>query len=169
MKTLPWIICATLLGALVWQRFGNTPERHETVWDTIPVYDTIVHNRIVPRDSVVLRYELVRLPVVGNISMENIPKNGNIDTGNISNDSMTVSVPITQKHYRGDDYEAWVSGFCTRLDSIRLYPKRYYLKPKETKPKRWVLSTGVSVGWNPSTKQFEPVVGLSVGWKIWEW
>ena len=154
MKTLPWIICATLLGALVWQRFGSMPERHETVWDTIPVYDTITHRVTIPRDSVVLRYETVRLPIV--------------DTVRVC-DSVFVSVPITQKHYRGDDYEAWVSGFCTRLDSIRLFPKRYYLKPKEAKPKRWVLSTGVSVGWNPSTKQFEPVVGLSVGWKIWEW
>ncbi len=154
MKSLPWIICAVLLGSLVWQRFGSMPERHETVWDTIPVYDTITHRVTIPRDSVVLRYETVRLPIV--------------DTVRVC-DSVFVSVPITQKHYRGDDYEAWVSGFCTRLDSIRLFPKRYYLKPKETKPKRWVLSTGVSVGWNPSTKQFEPVVGLSVGWKIWEW
>ena len=169
MKTLPWILCAVLLAALVWQRFGGTPERHETVWDTIPVYDTIVHNRIIPRDSVVLRYEVVRLPMAGNISAKNIPGNGNIDTENIPDDSVAVSVPITQKHYQGDDYEAWVSGFRARLDSIRLFPKSYYLKPKDVKPKRWVLSAGVSAGWNPFTRRFEPTVGVSVGWKIWEW
>lgn len=158
MKALPWILCAVLLGVLVWQRFGGTPERHETVWDTIPVYDTITHDSVVPRDSVVLRYEVVKLPVAGNI-----------DTGNIPDDSVAVSVPITQKHYQGDDYEAWVSGFRARLDSIRMFPKSYYLKPKEMKPKRWVLSAGVSAGWNPFTRKFEPTIGINIGLKLWEW
>lgn len=154
MKALPWILCAVLLGALVWQRFGHTSTQTGTVWDTIPVYDTVVHNRIVPRDSVVLRYETVRLPVVDTVRVR---------------DSVFVSVPITQLHYVESDYEAWVSGFRARLDSIRLFPKSYYLKPKDVKPKRWVLSAGVSAGWNPFTRRFEPTVGVSVGWKLWEW
>lgn len=154
MKSIPWIICAVLLGSLMWQRFGGTPERHETVWDTIPVYDTITHRVTIPRDSVVLRYETVRLPVVDTVRVR---------------DSVFVSVPITQQHYVESDYEAWVSGFRARLDSIRVFPKSYYLKPKETKPKRWVLSAGVSAGWNPFTRRFEPAIGVSVGWKLWEW
>ena len=158
-----------LLAALVWQRFGGTPERHGTVWDTIPVYDTITHDSVVLRDSTVLRYEVVRLPVADNISAGNIPENGNIDTGNIPDDSVAVSVPITQKHYQGDDYEAWVSGFRARLDSLRIYPRSYVVKPREVKPKRWVISAGVSAGWNPFRKRFEPTVGVSVGWKLWEW
>lgn len=154
MKSIPWIICAVLLGSLMWQRFGGTPERHETVWDTIPVYDTITHRVTIPRDSVVLRYETVRLPIVDTVRVR---------------DSVFVSVPITQKHYQGDDYEAWVSGFRARLDSLRIYPRSYVVKPREVKSKRWVLSAGVSAGWNPFTGRFEPTVGVSVGWKIWEW
>lgn len=169
MKSLPWIICAALLGSLMWQRFGSMSERHETVWDTIPVYDTITHRVTIPRDSVVLRYETVRLPVKDNISAGNIPENGNIDTGNIPDDSVAVSVPITQKHYQGDDYEAWVSGFHARLDSLRIYSHSYVVKPREEKPKRWVISAGVSTGWNPFTRRFEPAIGVSVGWKLWEW
>ena len=154
MKAIPWILCTVLLAALVWQRFGGTPERHETMWDTIPVYDTITHDSVIPRDSVVLRYETVRLPVADTVRVR---------------DTVAVSVPITQKHYRGDDYEAWVSGFRAKLDSLRIYPRSYVVKPKEVKPKRWVLSAGVSAGWNPFTGRFEPTVGVSVGWKLWEW
>lgn len=154
MKSIPWIICAVLLGSLMWQRFGGTPERHETVWDTIPVYDTITHRVTIPRDSVVLRYETVRLPIV--------------DTVRVC-DSVFVSVPITQKHYQGDDYEAWVSGFRARLDSLRIYSHSYVVKPREAKPRRWVISAGVSAGWNPFTRRFEPAIGVSVGWKLWEW
>lgn len=72
MKALPWILCIVLLGVLAWQHFGRIPSRHETVWDTIPIYDTITHDTVIPRDSIVLRYEVVNLPMVGNISRKNI-------------------------------------------------------------------------------------------------
>ncbi len=169
MKSLPWIICAVLLGSLMWQRFGSMSSRHETVWDTIPVYDTITHDTVIPRDSIVLRYEVVNLPMVGNISRKNILENGNIALNNIPTDSARVVIPITQQHYKEDDYEAWVSGFRASLDSIRVYPKSYYLKPKVTKPKRLVISGGVNLGYNPFTRRFEPTLGVSVGWKLWEW
>lgn len=169
MKALPWILCAALLGALVWQQFRRKPERHETVWDTIPIYDTITHDTVIPRDSIVLRYEVVNLPMVGNISRKNILENGNIALNNIPTDSARVVIPITQQHYKEDDFEAWVSGFRASLDSIRVFPKSYYLKPKVTKPKRLVISGGVNLGYNPFTRRFEPTLGVSVGWKLWEW
>ena len=169
MKALPWILCAALLGALVWQHFGRIPSRHETVWDTIPIYDTITHDTVIPRDSIVLRYEVVNLPMVGNISRKNILENGNIALNNIPTDSARVVIPITQQHYKEDDFEAWVSGFRASLDSIRVFPKSYYLKPKVTKPKRLVISGGVNLGYNPFTRRFEPTLGVSVGWKLWEW
>lgn len=169
MKALPWILCIVLLGVLGWQHFGRIPSRHETVWDTIPIYDTITHDTVIPRDSIVLRYEVVNLPMVGNISRKNILENGNIALNNIPTDSARVVIPITQQHYKEDDYEAWVSGFRTRLDSIRVFPKSYYLKPKVTKPKRLVISGGVNLGYNPFTRRFEPTLGVSVGLKLWEW
>ena len=130
---------------------------HGTVYDTIPVYDTITHDSVVPRDSVVLRHEVVKLPVASD-SVENLPR-----------DSAPVMIPITQQHYKEDDFEAWVSGFRAELDSIHVYPKSYYLKPKPTKPKRWVLSAGVNMGYNPFTRRLEPTIGVSVGVKLWEW
>ena len=157
MKCLPWIICIVLLGALAWQRFGCTATQHETVWDTIPIYDTIVHDSVRLRDSVVLRYEVVTLPVASD-SVENLP-----------HDSAQVVIPITQQYYKEGDFEAWVSGFRAKLDSIRVYPRSYYQKPRETKSKRWVLSVGASAGWNPFTRRFEPTVGINVGLKLWEW
>lgn len=168
MKVLPWIVCVLLLGALVWQHFGRESSR-TTVWDTIPVYDTIPYDTVIARDSIVLRYEVVRLPMVGNIARENILENGNIALNNIPTDSARVVIPITQVHYEEDDFEAWVSGFRASLDSIRVFPKSYVLQPKAVKSKRWVLSVGAGAGWNPFTRRFEPTVGVSVGWKLWEW
>ncbi len=159
MKALPWIICVVLLGALVWQHFGRIAKQHGTMWDTIPVYDTITHDSVVPRDSVVLRWETIRQPS---------SRVGSSPSGGVEG-AVAVSVPITQNHYQGDDYEAWVSGFRARLDSLRFYPSSYVVKPREVKSKRWVLSAGVSAGWNPFTGRFEPTVGVSVGWKLWEW
>ena len=129
MKALPWILCIVLLGVLAWQHFGRIPSRHETVWDTIPIYDTITHDTVIPRDSIVLRYEVVNLPMVGNISRKNILENGNIALNNIPTDSARVVIPITQQHYKEDDFEAWVSGFRASLDSIRVFPNSYVLHP----------------------------------------
>lgn len=169
MKALPWILCIVLLGVLAWQYFGRIPSRHETVWDTIPIYDTITHDTVIPRDSIVLRYEVVNLPMVGNISRKNILENGNIALNNILTDSARVVIPITQQHYKEDDFEAWVSGFRASLDSIRVFPKSYVLQPKATKSKRWVLSVGAGAGWNPFTRKFEPTIGINIGLKLWEW
>lgn len=157
MKWLPWIVIVGLVSAIVFQCSQNKETTHKTVYDTIPIYDTITHDSVVIRDSVVLRYEVVTLPVASD-SAENLPS-----------DSTKVVVPITQQHYKEDDFEAWVSGFRAKLDSIRVFPKSYYLKPKPTNPKRWVLSAGVNIGYNPFTRRFEPTIGVNVGLKLWEW
>lgn len=157
MKWLPWVVIAGLVLAIIFQCRQHNETAHKTVYDTIPIYDTITHDSVVLRDSVVLCYELVTLPVASD-SVENLP-----------HDSAQVVIPITQNHYKEDDFEAWVSGFRAKLDSIRIFPKSYYLKPKPTKPKRWVLSAGVNMGYNPFTRRFEPTIGVNVGMKLWEW
>ena len=46
-------------------------------------------------------------------------------------DTLFVAIDREQRHYRGDDYEAWVSGCRPALDSIRVFPERLYIT-KET-------------------------------------
>ena len=42
-------------------------------------------------------------------------------------DTLFVMVDREQRHYRGDDYEAWVSGYRPALDSIWVFPETRYI------------------------------------------
>ena len=48
-------------------------------------------------------------------------------------DTVEVQVPITSKHYQGKNYDAYVSGFETNLDSIFVYNETQYITETITK------------------------------------
>lgn len=62
-------------------------------------------------------------------------------------DSVAVAIPIEQKHYKGDDYDAWVSGWNPSLDSLRIYRQTQQIatttEVTRWKTRRWGLSVGV--------------------------
>lgn len=68
-------------------------------------------------------------------------------------DSATVSIPIEQRHYTGDDYEAWVSGWNPSLDSLRIYRPTQQIttttKSTRWKTKRWGMSIGAGMVASP--------------------
>lgn len=78
-------------------------------------------------------------------------------------DSVAVVLPIVQRHYLGDSYEAWVSGHRAALDSLRIYPEgRRITVTRETtkwRTRRWGISVGVGAVATP--KGFEP--GIFIG------
>lgn len=69
-------------------------------------------------------------------------------------DSATVSIPIEQRHYAGDDYEAWVSGWNPSLDSLLIYrPTQQITTTAQVtrwKTKRWGLSIGAGMVASPN-------------------
>lgn len=86
--------------------------------DTTTVYDTIPYYMPVAVDSLVVRYDTVRLP-----SVRDTITHTEVAYDTIIRDSVMVSVPITQKRYEDSTYTAWVSGFRPQLDSIKVYRK----------------------------------------------
>lgn len=68
-------------------------------------------------------------------------------------DSATVSIPMEQRHYTGDDYDAWVSGWNPSLDSLRIYRQTQHVATTTEvirwKKRRWGLSVGVGVVASP--------------------
>lgn len=64
-------------------------------------------------------------------------------------DSATVRIPIEQRHYTGDDYEAWISGYNPSLDSLRIYlPTQQITTTTQVtrwKTKRWGISIGAGM------------------------
>lgn len=139
----------------------STEKVIEIVYDTIPVFiDTPI-----PRDSTVIRYKTVTVPVYDTI------KTYHADT--LHSDSVTVTLPITQKIYRDSTYEAWVSGYVPALDSIRIFQPITTITNTVTnteiryKQKRWGLGVQVGIGVTPS--KIEPYVGIGVSYNIFSW
>lgn len=78
-------------------------------------------------------------------------------------DSATVEIPIEQKHYAGDNYEAWVSGYMAKMDSLRVFPETKLITTSTEvtrwKTKRWGLSIGAGIVATPT--RIEP--GIFIG------
>lgn len=134
----------------------------ESYIDTIPYYQPV------PKDSVVIRYVTQTLPVVSPtkpIKPENdttvmFPATDTMQTP--SQDSVQISIPITQKHYQEPEYEAWVSGYMPSLDSINVYAPKTVVNHYEKTP--WVdVSIGLQagIGWIGGNN-YRPYIGVGV-------
>ena len=89
MKWLPWILVGLLFGVVLY--LWNRPEQHltsEVVRDTTEYIDTIPYYQPIPKDSVVIRYEVVKLP---------IKKDSCLSDSIIIPGSVDVEMPIIQK------------------------------------------------------------------------
>lgn len=184
-----WIVCCVLVCSLClnWvlcceNGKGRIEGRIKTDTTRVTVVDTVPYVKPVARDSVVVRYVRVKLPIgddkpyyaslglskpgdtflaenYAQKSAENIP------------DSLRVDVPIVQKRYSDSTYTAWVSGYDVRLDSIRVYTRREVVTISRTIKgegkggcKRLGVSVGLGVGITP--KGVQPYVGVGVGYRL---
>lgn len=129
--------------------------------DTIPVFiDTPI-----PRDSTVLRYVTVSVPVRDTIWTH--------VTDTLPNDSVSIVLPITQKMYQDSTYHAWVSGYMPALDSIKVFQPVTTITQTITntqikyKTKRWGLGVQTGIGVTPT--KVEPYIGIGVTYNIFSW
>ena len=92
-------------------------------------------------------------------------------------DTMTVSDTVylvldrEQRHYRGDGYDAWVSGYRPQLDSVWVYPETRYITKEVTvseKRKRWGIGVHAGYGMSvPGGKPvFSPYVGVGISYDL---
>lgn len=123
----------------------------------VTVIDTIRYPHPVPVDSTVVRYVTARLCAARDTVSA-------ADTNVVSEDTVRVEIPITQKRYADSTYTAWVSGYSPSLDSIRIYPRHEVTVITRTirrKPKRW--GVGLNVGYGITPRQgMQPYVGIGV-------
>ena len=85
-------------------------------------------------------------------------------------DSIDVPIPIIQKRYDDSLYTAWVSGFESNLDSIRLYQPTIYETITKTIVKQTPrLSVGVQggAGVGVFSRQPDIYVGIGLQWRLW--
>lgn len=139
----------------------DTKKTTEIARDTIQIFiDTPI-----PRDSTVLRYETIKVPVYDTIRP--------IVADTLENDSISVEIPITQKLYQDSTYQAWVSGYHPALDSIRIYQPVTTITHTITntevryKTKRWGVGVQAGIGLTPN--KVEPYIGIGVAYNIFSW
>lgn len=113
-------------------------------------YDTVRTAYPVVRDSMVTRYVTRTLHVATTDTLHTA-------------DTVSVTVPITQRVYFDTAYTAWVSGYEARLDSIEVY-RRNVTTVVSMPPKRWGL--GVTAGYAATPRGLQPMVGIGITYNL---
>ena len=153
-------VVALGLGILAgWLIRGAMPAQTQTIvrTDTLTVRDTVFEPVPVPVE--VVRTDEILVPIRDTVAIR---------------DTVYMALEIEQKHYRADDYEAWVSGFRPRLDSIMVFPVTQYVTKTvttSTGPKRWGI--GVQAGYGAAIVGgqvgLSPYIGIGVQWSVIQW
>lgn len=159
MKALPWIwiVLLTFAVLFLWNRQQELsmlphPDTTEYV-ETIPFYYPV------PRDSVVIRYKYAKLPVKKDTCK--------VKQDTCTPDSAEVIIPIIQKMYKDSLYQAWVSGYNAKLDSIEVYSRTREIRIPVLVPakrKRWGLGLQAGYGYPASW-----YVGVGITYNLLQW
>lgn len=150
---------------------AEVTETVETRMDTIPYYapvaaEEVVVGREVRRFARVRTGEGERGTVFWGQENRRMGFSGQENRGTEEpEDSVAVEIPIVQRHYRDSTYEAWVSGYEARLDSVRVFAPTTVITRREWKPpKRWHV--GVTAGYGYGPKGLQPYVGIGITYSI---
>ena len=144
-----WLIIGCVCGFFMGKGVYDKPIEESVSRDTVCITDTIPHYYPKPVEVEKLRTEYKWLTRVEN-------------TTDTLHDSVLVAVPITSKHYGGDQYDAWVSGYEPSLDSIKVYQRTEYITERVTlskPPNRWELDIVGGIDYNIKQQRFTPHAG----------
>ena len=153
-------VLSLLLNVVLLSSRKGAGEQPQTDTARITVTDTISYLQPIPTDSLVVRYETVRIPYANDTALR-------VERPT-ANDSLTATIPITQKRYQDSTYTAWVSGYDPKLDSISIYPRHEILTITKTvrqKPKRWGIGLNVGYGFTPKYGM-QPYVGVGIQYNL---
>ncbi len=172
-KFFYWLLIVFLLIALAaeeYERRHPEPPGQAEVIDSTTVSLEKPDTSPMIRDSVVLRYQYVKVPLTqppdNGVSSPDSSAVGEIATdevtvGKLDNDSVSITIPITQNLYETDDYRAYVSGYKARLDSIFITSRQTVVRIRDpAKKKRF--SVGIQAGYGMTPKGFQPYIGIGV-------
>lgn len=148
-----WFVLGGLCGFFVGKGIYDQPIEESVTRDTVTLHDTIVQYTPKPVSVEKVRTEYKWLPVVRTDTVtqyfgisEQLPEH--------TQDSALVEIPITSKHYHGENYDAYVSGFDVNIDSIFVYNETQVITETITRmkpPNR--LSLDVEAGADYMTAQ----------------
>lgn len=121
--------------------------------DTIVTRDTVEIERPVPVTTYVRTTDTIRIMTTEYVTV---------------NDTVCIMVPRTVKEYKGDNYDATVSGYDPVLERIAVYPETVYITSEYHRPakaNRWGLSGFVGCGLSGDFKPL-PVMGIGITYDL---
>lgn len=154
---LIWVLLA--VGVFVGEKHAQSKIKDADTVHSV-VYDTVQYRMPIAHDSIVVRY-LYRHVTVNDTITDTITVH--------AGDSVPVVIPVTQKAYRDSTYEAWVSGYEPRLDSINIFNKTTVktIMCPVYKTKRWGL--GINGGYGYTKEGFSPYIGIGIQYNLISW
>lgn len=172
-KYRSWLICTAIgiaFGLLFsWCTRPKPAEPSVKVErDTIFQFDTIPQYLPAPKDSAFVKWVTVRVPVDRPIYVSHPPNDS------VRIDTIEATIPVTQKHYKSESYQAWVSGYRPNLDSIEVYQKTSTITETITitqtaKQKHWGIGVTGGCQYYPNIKQASPFAGLQLKYDNDKW
>ena len=144
-----WLIIGCVCGFFMGKGIYDKPIEESVTRDTVTLWDTIPHWYPKPVEVIKTKTDYRWLTRVEN-------------TTDTMHDSVLVAVPITSKHYGGDQYDAWVSGYEPSLDSIKVYQRTEYITERVTlskPPNKWELDIIGGINYNFNKKKYTPHAG----------
>lgn len=156
-KTLFWITFAAvfLFGVSTgfWLRGLRPVKQAEPIvhTDTLWRYDTLTIEKPVPKTR--WKHDTTYLALT--------------DTAFIHHhDTTFIPIPRETTYYQDKEYEAWVTGFNTAIDSIKVFPKTAIVEvPVYPKPKRWGVGLQVGGTYLPKVGP-TPYVGIGISYNL---
>lgn len=151
------VIVAIGIGILIgWLCRGFNPPQTEfiTRTDTLTVRDTITE-----KHPIYLKQTKTDTMLVA------------VRDTTVIHDTTYIVMDREQKYYKGNDYEAWVSGYRPRLDSIWVFPETRYITKEvkvQRKPTRWGIGiqAGYGIGVNSGQVTAFPYIGVGISYNI---
>jgi hypothetical protein len=164
-----WFAVGCLCGFFMGKGVYHQPVSESVTRDTVRIVDTIPHYYPKPVAEERVRYVTRSLPVVKTDTI--FRENSASFRENSVTDSVAVVVPITQKHYRALEYDAYVSGYEANLDSIKVYRQKEFITEtviKTISPKRkpWGLGLHAGYGYDFKSKTAAPFIGVGISYDI---
>lgn len=159
------VVLGLLSGFFSGKAIYDKPIVEKVERDTVTIHDTIPDINPAPKDSARIKYITRWLPA----------KHDTIhhfaDVSKMIHDTVAVEVPITSKHYKSEQYDAYISGFEPNLDSIFVYQKTEYITEtieRTIKPKRkpWGIGFHAGYGYDFKSKTAAPFIGVGISYDI---
>lgn len=172
-KFFYWLLIAGLFVIIAVEAYDKHKYLHPSEVEVVDSTTTVEENADTApqcRDSVVIRYQYVSIPIkpppegatARNDSLmpeEKVVRE--ISVVNVTDDSVAVTIPISQRLYETEDYRAYVSGYNATLDSIFVTSKNTVVRIRDP-VKRKRFSVGLQAGYGMTPKGFQPYVGIGV-------